>query len=215
MAAIDWTTIPDIAVNTDRNCSNPATVAAAGADQNCWWTCGGCTRDIDITTCDTTMEYGLGFDDGPGYYTPKLLRYLESQDLHANFYLVGSRVYYRPEYVQYEYMTGHHLSVHTWSHGGIAQLGLTEMTNEQVVAELGYTKQIIKEVTGVTPTTMRPPYGDIDDRVRTISLAMGLIPIIWTNKADPANPGSPIQWDSGGVYLLTLYYVTFTNPNSD
>jgi hypothetical protein len=28
--------------------------------------------------------------------------------------------------------------------------------------------------------TMRPPYGDIDDRVRYISLQMGLTPIIWT-----------------------------------
>ncbi len=27
---------------------------------------------------------------------------------------------------------------------------------------------------------MRPPFGDIDDRVRAISLAMGLVPIIWT-----------------------------------
>lgn len=27
---------------------------------------------------------------------------------------------------------------------------------------------------------MRPPYGDIDDRVRAISLQMGLTPIIWT-----------------------------------
>jgi hypothetical protein len=28
---------------------------------------------------------------------------------------------------------------------------------------------------------MRPPYGDIDDRVRAISLAMGMVPIMWTN----------------------------------
>jgi len=27
---------------------------------------------------------------------------------------------------------------------------------------------------------MRPPYGDIDDRVRAISLAMGLTPVMWT-----------------------------------
>ena len=27
---------------------------------------------------------------------------------------------------------------------------------------------------------MRPPYGDIDDRVRYISLRMGLRPVIWT-----------------------------------
>jgi len=29
---------------------------------------------------------------------------------------------------------------------------------------------------------MRPPRGDIDDRVRAIALAMGLVPIIWTNE---------------------------------
>ena len=38
----------------------------------------------------------------------------------------------------------------------------------------------MKFVTGVTPNTFRPPYGDIDDRVRAIALAMGLQPVIWT-----------------------------------
>lgn len=28
---------------------------------------------------------------------------------------------------------------------------------------------------------MRPPYGDIDNRVRAIALAMGFTPIIWTS----------------------------------
>lgn len=67
-------------------------------------------------------------------------------------------------------------SVHTWSHPY-----LTTLTNEQIVAELGWTAKAIKEVTGVTPNTvkfllahgidfglmvaytqMRPPYGDIE-----------------------------------------------------
>lgn len=54
------------------------------------------------------------------------------------------------------------------------------LTTEQVVAELGWTRKAIKAVLGVTPTLMRPPYGDIDDRVRAISLAMGMVPVIWT-----------------------------------
>lgn len=54
------------------------------------------------------------------------------------------------------------------------------LTTAQVVAELGYTRKAIKQVLGVTPTLMRPPYGDIDDRVRAISLAMGMVPVIWT-----------------------------------
>ncbi|KAG8696779.1 chitin deacetylase [Ceratobasidium sp. 394] len=73
-------------------------------------------------------------------------------------------------------MGGHQLSVHTWSHPS-----LTTLTNDQIIAELGWTKQAIKAITGVTPNTMRPPYGDIDDRVRAISMAMGLTPIIWTS----------------------------------
>ena len=35
------------------------------------------------------------------------------------------------------------------------------MTNEEIVAELGWTRHAIQTVLGVTPTTMRPPFGDI------------------------------------------------------
>jgi peptidoglycan/xylan/chitin deacetylase (PgdA/CDA1 family) len=53
------------------------------------------------------------------------------------------------------------------------------LTNEQIVAELAWTMKSIKDVTGVTPNTFRPPYGDLDDRVRAIAAAMGLRPIQW------------------------------------
>lgn len=46
------------------------------------------------------------------------------------------------------------------------------------MAELGWTKKAIKDVVGVTPNTMRPPYGDIDDRVRAICKLMGLTPVV-------------------------------------
>lgn len=58
---------------------------------------------------------------------------------------------------------------------------MTTLTNEQVVAELGWTRKAIKDVTGVTPLTFRPPFGDIDDRVRAIANAMNLTPVIWSN----------------------------------
>jgi hypothetical protein len=37
------------------------------------------------------------------------------------------------------------------------------MTTEQIVAELGWTRKAIESVLGVTPTTMRPPFGDIGE----------------------------------------------------
>lgn len=76
----------------------------------------------------------------------------------------------------------------------------------------------------MTPTTMRPPFGDIgklrlteladvlkmtdgmqrhaDDRVRAISLAMGMVPIIWTT-----TPASG-PFDTNGKWAVASLYVT-------
>jgi len=191
---LDGHPIPEIPPNPSTDCGAPVNaqaLAEAGSNGRCWWTCGGCLRDTDISTCTDQWTYGHGYDDGPGFYTNKLLTYLNAQNIKATFFVVGARVISRPEIVVYEYMTGHELSVHTWSHPS-----LTTLTNEQIVAELGWTRKAIKDVTGVTPLTFRPPFGDIDDRVRAIALAMGMRPVIWTSIPGPDGPGDPIQWDS-------------------
>lgn len=72
------------------------------------------------------------------------------------------------------------------------------LTTEQVVAELGWARKAIKDVIGVTPTLMRPPFGDIDDRVRAISLAMGMVPVIWTST------GTGATFDTNGQDLIFL-----------
>ncbi|EPQ27975.1 uncharacterized protein PFL1_04302 [Pseudozyma flocculosa PF-1] len=181
---IDWSKVPSVPSTVDAaSCSgNPNNLKAAGADGNCWWTCGGCTRDTDITTCPTKNTWGLSYDDGPSPYTPQLLEYLNEHQLKSTFFVVGSRVLSRPEMLQLEYSAGHQISVHTWSHPS-----LTMLTNEQIVAELGWTREVIRQTIGVSPNTMRPPYGDIDDRVRAISNQMGLTPIIWTSAPGGGN----------------------------
>jgi len=165
--------IPDIPPNVLGGCLN--NTAAAANKSTCWWTCGGCTRDTDITSCPDKLTWGLSYDDGPSPYTTNLLSYLGKANLTGTFFVVGSRVISRPTVLQQEYMLGHQLSVHTWSH-----TALTTQSDEQIIAELGWTKLVIQKVLGVTPNTMRPPYGDIDDRVRAIAQAMDLTPILWT-----------------------------------
>jgi len=118
--------------------------------------------------------------------------------------VVGSRVVQFPNVLIEEYMAGHEISVHTWSHHP-----LTAMTNEQIVAELGWTRLAIQTVLGVTPTTMRAPYGDIDDRVRAISLAMGLVPILWTSTPS-SGPFDTNDWRvAGGVLDPVTQFNTF------
>ncbi|PVG00996.1 putative chitin deacetylase [Serendipita vermifera] len=165
--------IPNIPPTVAGGC--PTNQDRVGNSTICWWTCGQCTRPSDITTCPDKNTWGLSYDDGPSPDTPRLLDYLASQNLHSTFFVVGSRALSRQDILQAEYMQGHQLSVHTWSHPA-----LTTLTNEQIVAELGWTAKIIKDVTGVTPNTFRPPYGDIDDRVRAIGQAMGFTAVIWT-----------------------------------
>ncbi|PPQ66102.1 hypothetical protein CVT26_010903 [Gymnopilus dilepis] len=165
--------IPNLNPTNPGGCPNNT---AAAADQTrCWWTCGGCTRSTDITQCPTALDWGLTYDDGPSFYTPNLLQFLDQNNLKSTFFVVGSRAISFPATLQEEYMGQHQIAVHTWSHPP-----LTTLSNEEIIAELGWTKKIIKDVTGVTPNMMRPPYGDIDDRVRAISLAMGLTPVMWT-----------------------------------
>jgi len=158
---------------------DPVAKAAAGADGNCWWTCGGCLRSTDISTCPEKNTWGVSYDDGPSDHSPRVLKYLDEIKTKATFFVVGSRVLQNPVLLQAEYLLGHHIAAHTWSHHS-----LTNLTNEEIVAELGWSRKIITDVLGVTPLYMRPPYGDLDDRVRSIAMAMGMIPIQWTGTGD-------------------------------
>lgn len=86
---------------------------------------------------------------------------------------------------------------------------LTSRSTEQIVAELGWTRLIIQKVLGITPTTMRAPYGDIDDRVRAIALAMGMVPIQWTRAP------SGFTFDTNGSCLLPPSCSTRANAASN
>lgn len=174
MNELDGFYIPDIRPTVDGSCVND-TQAAADAEQNGWWTCGGWTAPTDRTDCNDKLTWGVSFDDGPAPYTQEIINYLNTINHTATFYVVGSRIIERPQLLVEEYMQGHEIAVHTWSHHP-----LTAMTNEQIVAELGWCRKAIKDVIGVTPTTFRPPYGDVDNRVRAIAMAMGLEVSLWT-----------------------------------
>ena len=103
---------------------------------------------------------------------------------------------------------------------------MTSLTNAQIVAELGWTRKAIKSILGVTPLTMRPPFGDIghyyyflllffslftikfffsDDRVRAICLAMGMIPVLWTSTKDGG------KFDTNG--LCSFFFFSFLRMN--
>ncbi|KAG0297841.1 chitin deacetylase, partial [Dissophora globulifera] len=152
----------------------PPPCAKTPLPNECHWTCDGCSAD-DITACAAPNTWGLTFDDGPSTATPTLLNYLKTQKLSATFFLIGSNVIQYPDTVKREIAEGHHLASHTWSHHA-----LTTLTNEQIVAEMKWTEKAVLAATGLKLKYMRPPYGDINNRVRYVLKKMGYIPVDWT-----------------------------------
>ncbi|KAF9431962.1 chitin deacetylase [Entomortierella beljakovae] len=154
--------------------AQPPPCTAKPTVKECHWTCDGCSAD-DITSCAAPNTWGLTFDDGPSTATPVLLDYLKGQKLSATFFVIGSNVIQYPQTVVREISEGHHLASHTWSHHA-----LTTLTNEQIVAEMKWTEKAVLAATGLKLKYMRPPYGDINDRVRYVLKKMGYIPVDWT-----------------------------------
>lgn len=138
-----------------------------------------------LTNSSSSGDWGLNYDDGPfnlageealdKWAEPELYNFLaKTNDQKASLFYIGSNVATYPEAAKRALNNGHVLCVHTWSHPQ-----MTTQSNEKVVAELYWTLRAIKEATGITTKCWRPPYGDVDDRVRAIAHQMGLQTILW------------------------------------
>ncbi|KAG9320931.1 hypothetical protein KVV02_000708 [Mortierella alpina] len=167
----------------------PPPCAPSPLADECNWTCQNCPAD-DLTACSAPNTWGLTYDDGPSQFTPALLDFLKTNKVSASFFLIGSNVIQYPDIVKREVAEGHHLASHTWSHHA-----LTSLTNEQIVAEMKWTEKAVMEATGLRLKYMRPPYGDINNRVRFVLKKLGYIPVDWTGDQFDTNdwrqPGMP------------------------
>ncbi len=124
--------------------------------------------------CSVERCVALTFDDGPGPDTERLLRVLAEKHVPASFFLVGRNVEARPEVARATAEAGHLVANHTWDHPR-----LTTLDDEEVRDELERTQSAITSATGLTPDVLRPPYGDVDARVRSIATRTGLRVVLW------------------------------------
>ncbi|KAF7972933.1 hypothetical protein HWV62_16598 [Athelia sp. TMB] len=179
------------------------------SDPDCWWTFNKCTTPklagipADTISVPEPNTLGYGFDDGPNCSHNAFYDYLTEQKQKATMFYIGSNVQNHPLEAQRAVADGHEICVHTWSHPY-----MTAVPSEGVFAELYYTLQMIKLATGVTPTCWRPPYGDIDDRVRAVGHALGLRAILWTYDSNDWMVGdtstTPAQVDANYANLIAL-----------
>ncbi|TXT10702.1 hypothetical protein VHUM_02207 [Vanrija humicola] len=156
------------------------------ADNDCWWTWKQCTTPAastglvaDITTMPEPETWGLGFDDGPNCSHNALYNFLQDNSQKATMFFIGSNVLDWPVQAIRAKDDGHEICVHTWSHQY-----MTSFSNEQAFAELYYTRKAIKDVIGVTPKCWRPPFGDVDNRIRLIASLLNMTTVVWSDDTD-------------------------------
>ncbi|MDF2920371.1 MAG: hypothetical protein K0S70_4589 [Microbacterium sp.] len=123
------------------------------------------------TDCRLAACVALTFDDGPGPLTPGILDALAAERSAATFYAIGRNVAGGADTLRRMVAEGNELANHTWNHPQLPTLD-----EAAIGRQIRDTQNAIRDATGVTPTTFRPPYGEYDDKVLK---AAGLPAILW------------------------------------
>jgi peptidoglycan-N-acetylglucosamine deacetylase len=155
--------------------------------------------------CAVEKCVALTFDDGPDDETARLLQVLAEKHATATFFMIGRNVAARPETARAVVDGGHLVANHTWDHPR-----LTTLDDAGVRDQLDRTQTAIRDATGTTPTFLRPPYGDVDDRVRSAATRAGLAVELWdldtedwrTRDAEETRRRVVAQVHPGSVVLL-------------
>jgi peptidoglycan/xylan/chitin deacetylase (PgdA/CDA1 family) len=160
-----------------RRNGNPVYEGRDGADKEiCSFNTGCHTDDDYFLAPDGTFV--LTFDDGPTPASPALYDFMQEHNItrQATHFMIGGNIAADPITMQRAFKQGGHIAVHTWSHPQ-----MTTLSDEAVMGELGWTMQVIADLTGGrVPAYWRPSYGDTDNRVRAIAKhVFGMDCVLW------------------------------------
>ncbi|CAO3588183.1 unnamed protein product [Absidia cylindrospora] len=180
LAEVDVTKVPKTPVRPVGSGTCPDAKCDGSDNDKCFESCGNQALPSDIYGCPSAQEWALSFDDGPSNFTGQLLDSLDQYNIKATFCVMGSNVKKYPEMVKRAFDAGHHIASHTFSHPHLMSL-----TNEEIIYEMKATEEAIRDVIGIRPTYVRPPFGEADDRVKALMKAMGYKILLWN--VDPTD----------------------------
>jgi peptidoglycan-N-acetylglucosamine deacetylase len=127
----------------------------------------------------------LTFDDGPGRYTPRVLRLLRRAHARATFFVIGSRAVGRPDLVRAESQLGA-VGNHTWTHPRLVSLARRDVIRQLLRTQAA----IVRATGGVRPLLFRPPYG-VGTPAETAAVhALGLVDVRWSLDSLDSRPGA-------------------------
>lgn len=136
-------------------------------------------REDSVITVSFDASWG-------GDQTMRILDILDEYNAKATFFLVGIWVDKYPELVKAIHDRGHEIGNHSDTHPHMSKL-----SNAQIRQELKGMSDKVETLIGVRPTLFRPPYGDYDNEVVTVSRAEGYEVVQWSVDS--------LDWKNKGV----------------
>ena len=143
-----------------------------------------------------SFDAAWGNDD-----TEELIKILKEYDVPATFFVVGAWVDKYPESVEALHKAGHQIQNHSNTHPHMPQLSREQMKDEIVSCN-----EKIKEITGKTPTLLRPPYGDYDNALIETMNELKMATIQWDVDS--------LDWKNLSATEIALRIINGVKPGS-
>jgi peptidoglycan/xylan/chitin deacetylase (PgdA/CDA1 family) len=131
-------------------------------------------------------EVALTFDDGPGPYTPRILRLLRHRHAHATFFEVGSMLTWFHRSTSKEIRDGDVVGDHTMDHVHMGQLPLDPQRSELLDQA-----SALHRYGAPDPRLFRPPYGSFNRQTLDVLRRERMLMVLWsTDTEDYTVPGA-------------------------
>ena len=128
-----------------------------------------------LPRASAAKHVALTFDDGPQRtYTTLILDALKEHDAKATFFVLGHRIPGMADIVRRITDEGHSIGCHSYNH-----LNLVLFQKDKITQQIDMTNALIREITGVETNIIRPPFGNRNDTVISISKEKNMSVILW------------------------------------
>ena len=104
----------------------------------------------------------ITFDDGPSRYTLKVKEIMDKYNVKGTFFMLGCNLSTGyTDTLKSLVNSGYEIGIHGYSHKM-----LTKLSDTKLDKEINYTKELLSNMTGTDVTLVRPPYGEINNRIK-------------------------------------------------
>ncbi len=124
-------------------------------------------------------EVALTFDDGPGPYTERLVKVLNSLHVHATFFAIGEEERYFSPGTLLELRSGDVVGDHTETHPMLAAMSAHDQY-EELFEQIAR----IELLDGPRPRLFRPPYGSFNATTFKLLRKLRLLMVLWSTDTD-------------------------------